>query len=79
MRLVFLCLVTLVIESVSAADAGWPFDQAHNVAVITQKQIMSGKVPILVVTHDRNDHGWQFLNPTIPTSYENASVVGLAT
>lgn len=39
----------------------WPFDQPPNCAVISLRQIASGTEPILHVTHDDDDHGWQFL------------------
>jgi hypothetical protein len=39
----------------------WPFDQPRNCAVITLRQILEGMEPILHVTHDLDDHGWQFL------------------
>jgi len=41
--------------------ADWPFDQPPNCAVITVRQIVKDKQPILHVTHDSDDHGWQFL------------------
>ena len=39
----------------------WPFDQPPNCAVITLRSIVFGGNPILNVTHDLEDHGWQFL------------------
>lgn len=39
----------------------WPFDQPPNCAVITLRQIIEGGAPIQHVTHDSDDHGWQFL------------------
>ncbi len=39
----------------------WPFEQPPNCAVITLRQITQKKKPILHVTHDSDDHGWQFL------------------
>ncbi len=42
----------------------WPFDQSPNCAVITLRQIIEGAAPILHVTHDSDDHGWQFLTLT---------------
>lgn len=39
----------------------WPFDQPPNCAVITLRQIVFDGAPILHVTHDADDHGWQFL------------------
>lgn len=40
----------------------WPFDQPQNCAVFTLRQIISGGDPILRVSHDEDDHGWQFLS-----------------
>jgi hypothetical protein len=54
----------------------WPFDQPPNCAVITVKAIMSGELPILFVSHDEDDHGWQFLSGKL-VSKEDASVVAL--
>jgi len=39
----------------------WPFDQPPNCAVFTLRQIAYEGAPILQVTHDAEDHGWQFL------------------
>jgi hypothetical protein len=39
----------------------WPFDQPPNCAVISLRHIIRRKQPILHVTHDLDDHGWQFL------------------
>jgi hypothetical protein len=39
----------------------WQFDEPENVAVITLRQIVDGGEPILHVTHDSDDGGWQFL------------------
>jgi len=39
----------------------WPFDQPQNCAVITLRQIVENGQPILYVSHDLDDHGWQFL------------------
>lgn len=61
----------------AAADIVWPFDQPRNVAVITLKQVATRKAPILLVTHDASDHGWQFLNPNIAVIESNAAVVSL--
>jgi hypothetical protein len=38
----------------------WPFQDAPNTASITTRQVLGG-APILVVTHDADDGGWQFL------------------
>jgi len=39
----------------------WPFDQPRNAACISLRQIFQTGAPILHVTHDTEDHGWQFL------------------
>jgi hypothetical protein len=40
----------------------WPFDDPGNVAVFTLKRLVQGGSPILRVTHDEEDGGWQFLD-----------------
>lgn len=77
MKKLFLSLVALASFSCTNSNKKWPFDQAANVAVITQKQIIFDHAPILMVTHDAEDHGWQFLNLTIPVTVASSSVVGL--
>ncbi len=52
----------------------WPFDQPPNRAVITLRQIVDGSRPVLHVTHDSDDHGWQFLGLE-GVREEDASVV----
>ena len=42
-------------------DEGWPFDNLPNVAVITTRQVTKDNAPILLVSHDEEDGGWQFL------------------
>jgi hypothetical protein len=44
-----------------ASAHAWPFDQPRNCAVFTTRQVLEGAEPILHVTHDSDDHGWQFL------------------
>jgi hypothetical protein len=39
----------------------WPFDQPRNCAAVTLRSIVFDGAPILHVTHDADDHGWQFL------------------
>jgi hypothetical protein len=39
----------------------WPFDQPGNCTTITMRQVLSGEEPILLVSHDADDHGWQFI------------------
>ena len=78
MRLWTLALVMAGIPfACGAAESAWPFDQPPNVAVITVKQIVHRQIPILRVTHDADDHGWQFLNPAVEPRAKNASIVSL--
>jgi hypothetical protein len=54
----------------------WPFDQPPNCAVISLRSIVFGGVPILHVTHDADDHGWQFLDGR-DVAMDDAAVVSL--
>jgi hypothetical protein len=38
----------------------WPFDQPPNCAVITTTHVMKDGADITQVSHDLDDHGWQF-------------------
>jgi hypothetical protein len=58
------------------ANIDWPFDQARDCAVITLRSIVFGGSPILHVTHDEDDHGWQFLGAGVADE-KDAAVVGL--
>jgi hypothetical protein len=53
----------------------WPFDQPRNCAVFTTRQVLDRNQPILHVTHDADDHGWQFLSSD--ASKEDAKIVAL--
>jgi hypothetical protein len=59
-------------------DADWPFDQPRNCASVTLRSIVFGGEPILYVSHDADDHGWQFLDGK-PFETANAALVGLGT
>jgi hypothetical protein len=39
----------------------WPFDRPRNYSVFTTRQVLQRQEPILRVTHDTDDHSWQFL------------------
>jgi hypothetical protein len=54
----------------------WPFSDAPNTASITTRQVLEG-APVLLVTHDADDGGWQFLCG-MTDDPEDARVVGLA-
>jgi hypothetical protein len=54
----------------------WPFDDPPNLAVITTRDVTEQGSPILLVSHDEEDEGWQFL-PSGPVLEEDARVVAL--
>lgn len=56
----------------------WPFEDSKRVAVITLKEIIWDGKPILLVTHDEDDGGWQFLDGRDHPKEEDAAIVGLA-
>ena len=54
----------------------WPFDQPRNCAVFTTREVLEGDEPILHVTHDADDHGWQFIGLSAGST-ENARTISL--
>lgn len=60
----------------SSVPEDWPFDDPPNVAVITTRGVTEEGAPILLVSHDEVDGGWQFLSGG-PVIEEDARVVGL--
>jgi hypothetical protein len=46
----------------------WPFDQTPDTAALVSKSVMYEGHPILLVTHDEHDHGWQLLDGADPPS-----------
>jgi hypothetical protein len=54
----------------------WPFSDPPNVAAISVKQIFRSNEPILLVVHDEDDGGWQFLTGG-PFSVSDGLVVAL--
>lgn len=44
----------------SALAEEWPFKDPQDVATFTTSSVISGKEPILYVTHDDDDGAWQF-------------------
>src|SRR3954465_3238397 len=57
-----------------SADS-WPFDQPRNCAVFTSRHVLEGTEAILRVTHDSDDHGWQFLGRE--AHEEDAKIIAL--
>jgi hypothetical protein len=58
------------------ANDDWPFDQPRDCAVFTLRSIVFDGQPILYVSHDADDHGWQFLDGE-SVDLSQAAVVGL--
>ena len=55
----------------------WPFDQPPNCVAITLQAIAFEGAPILHVSHDEDDHGWQFLGLE-DADVEQGTVLSLA-
>jgi hypothetical protein len=60
----------------NAENNEWPFDQPRNCATMTLRQVMDRSKPILLVSHDEDDHGWQFLDGD-PIKMKDAMLVCL--
>ena len=54
----------------------WPFDQLPNTAAITVRTVLEGD-PILHVSHDEDDDGWQFLDGR-EVSVEEGRLISMA-
>lgn len=55
----------------------WPFDQPPNCATFVTRGLIEEKRPILFVSHDEDDHGWQF-HDTLNAKPEDARIVCLS-
>lgn len=56
----------------------WPFSDPPNLAVIANRNIISGQAWIAYVSHDSDDGGWQFhTDQTEPIDESSATVVSL--
>jgi hypothetical protein len=58
-----------------SADS-WLFDQPRDCAVLVRPEVLEQSEPILHVTHDSDDHGWQFVGFSNGMS-ENDRVIAL--
>ena len=61
-----------------AIPTDWPFEDPPNMAVITVRQITERSAPILFVSHDADDGGWQFLSGASALE-DDARVVAMRT
>ena len=59
-----------------ADEQDWPFDQPPNAAAITLRAVLDGS-PILLVSHDADDDGWQFLDGS-EVDVDNAALISMA-
>jgi hypothetical protein len=58
----------------------WPFTDQPNVAVITDRQVLSGESWIAYASHDKDDGAWQFHSPHVEDlDVLNAAIVSLQT
>jgi hypothetical protein len=48
----------------------WPFDQPPDSAAVSMRSVIEGAAPVLLVSHDVDDHGWQFLPGGVPDMRE---------
>jgi hypothetical protein len=55
----------------------WPFDQARNVAAISDAAVLDG-APILLVVHYSDDHCWAFLSGAAFNAADG-KVIGMGT
>jgi hypothetical protein len=55
----------------------WPFDQARNVAAISDASVLNG-APILMVVHYSEDDSWAFLSGA-PFDAAQGKVIGMGT
>ena len=58
-----------------ADEQDWPFDQPPDAAAITVRAVLDG-APILLVSHDADDDGWQFLDGR-PANTAEGRVIGM--
>lgn len=54
----------------------WPFDQGPRVAAVTTRQVLTGGLPILRVTHYADDHDWAFVCGTTDAT-EDGRVIAM--
>ena len=55
----------------------WPFDQPPNCATFVTRGLIEDKNPILFVSHDEDDHGWQF-HDSLDAQDKDARIVCLS-
>lgn len=63
--------------SVMTQEQPWPFDQPSNCAAVTTRQVLGLGMPVLLVAHDADDHGWQFLHGDASDDSEEGRIIGM--
>lgn len=63
-RAICSCVSSKALAKMKPHVSPWPFDQPRNCATVTLRQVMNREEPILFVSHDLDDHGWQFIGST---------------
>ena len=59
-----------------ADEQDWPFDQPPDAAAITVRAVLDG-APIVLVSHDADDDGWQFLDGN-EVDVDRAALISMA-
>ncbi len=62
--------------SKQSVDEDWPFDQAPNVAAVSDKGVFQDGKPVLLVIHYSEDEDWAFLSGE-PFAMERSMVVAM--
>lgn len=70
----FSALISVLRRSRRTDSVPWSFDQAPDCAALTLCSIVLYGAPILCVSHDAEDHGWQFLGLDAPDEADAAFV-----
>ena len=60
----FSCVSWLIMRETEkkTMDSDWPFADSQDAVVVTLERILRGDSSLLLVTHDAEDGGWQFLD-----------------
>jgi len=54
----------------------WPFDQARNVAAVSDASVVDDRAPVLLVVHYSDDDSWGFFSGE-PFTPERGKVIGM--
>jgi hypothetical protein len=65
-------------KNTKAGPRDWPFDQASNVAAVSDAFVLEDSAPILLVVHYSDDDSWGFFSGQ-PFTDEQGKVIGMGT